>query len=303
MAPLLTRKTVIKVKLEATKGTKIATDQALLVFDLAIKPTAPYEARKGTGLYLGHNAAGVLGERSGTCSFKTELRSNGSAGMETGLAILLQGAGLAKSTESYAQHSSFAGQNTISIDVWQDGVKFGLAGAMGTCKLTGQVGQRIFCEFEFFGVWQAATDEALPAFSPSATTPMLLQGGTFTIDAAARGISKVELDLGNEVVMRPSVAAAGGIAHYLITDYDPSISIDPEADLVATYDFNGKWLDGTEAAIVLAATDGTDTVTITLPKVQIKDLAGGDRNGIAMYEYVGQCNNNGATPAITIAVT
>jgi hypothetical protein len=302
MAPLLTRKTVIKVKLEAVKGTKLTGDQAILAFDLEIKPTSPYEARKGSGLYLGHNNTGVLGERTGSCAFKTEFRANNSAGIEAGLAILFQGAGLVKSSETYAQHSSFASQNTISIDVWQDGVKFGLSGAMGTCKITGEIGKRVMCEFEFLGIWVAPVDEALPAFAPSTTIPMKLSGGVFTIGAASLQISKYELDLGNQVVMRPDPDGAAGALHFMITDYDPQISLDPEADLVATYDFNGIWLARTEAAVSLAIGDGIDDVTIATPKVQIKELALGDRDGIAMYDYVGQCNNNGATAAVTISV-
>lgn len=303
MAPLLTRKTVIKVKLESNKGTKVDADQALLVFDLEIKPTAPYEVRRGTGLYLGHNTTGILGELSGSCAFKTELRSNGSAGMENGLAILFQAAGLVKSSETYSQHSSPTNQKTISIDVWQDGVKFGLAGAMGTCKITGDIGKRMLCEFEFFGRWQAPIDEALPAYSPSSTLPMRLAGGTFTIGSSSLKISKYELDFGNNVILRPDPDGIGGIGYYMITDYDPQLSIDPEADNVATYDFNGLWLAGTEAAVSLTVTDGSDDITISTPKVQIKELSLGDRDGIAMYDYIGQCNNSGATPAISLSVS
>lgn len=301
--PLLTRKRVIKVKLEAVRGTKLAGDQAILVFDLEIKPTSPYEARKGSGLYLGHNNIGIHGERSGSCSFTTELRSDGSAGMETGVAILLQAAGFVKSTEVYSQHSNIANQKTISIDVWEDGVKKGLAGAMGTCTISGDIGKRMMLNFEFFGVWQAPIDEALPAYAPLSTIPMKLSGGTFTIGGASLKIAKYELNTGNTVVMRPDPDGAAGFLFYIITDYDPEISLDPETELIATYDYNGIWLAGTEAAVSLAVTDGTDTITISTPKVQIKELVEGDREGIQDYEYTGQCNNNGVTPAITITVT
>lgn len=303
-APLLTRKRVIKVILEATKGTKLAGTQALLVFDLDIKPTAPFEERKGTGLYRGHAQTGVLGERSGTCSFSAELRGTGTSGMEVGLAILLQACGLAKTAEVYQVHSTHTNDKTISIDVWEDGVKKGLAGASGNVTFEGTDGGRMMLNFEFSGVWQAPIDEALPAFSPSTTAPLLMQGGTFTLATESIMISRFSLNMGCVVVPRYDVDAVGGIAYFIITDYDgPIIGMDPEADLVAGYDYNGIWLARTEAAVSLALTDGTDTVTFTIPKVQYREIPEGDRSGIQIYDITGQCNHSSGNDAVAIAVT
>ena len=302
-APLLARKRVIKVKIEAEKGTKIAGDQALLVFDLDIKPTAPWEERKGTGLWRGHANKGVLGERSGTCSFKVELRGTGSHGLEAGLAILLQACGFKKTSESYGMHSTHSDDKTISIDVWEDGVKKGLAAASGEVSFEGEAGKRMMLNFEFSGIWQAPIDEALPAFAPSTTTPLRMQGGTFTLATLAIKIAKFNLKMGNNVVARGSVAAAGGIAYYMITDYDPELSIDPEADLVGGYDINGVWLAGTTAAVSLVVTDGTDVVTFTIPALNYKEIPEGDREGIQIYDVTGACIHSTGNDAVTIAVT
>lgn len=301
-APLLTRKKVIKVTLESEKGTKVAGTSAIMVFDLAINPTAPYEERKGSGLYRGHKETGVLGERSGTCNFSVELRAD-SAAMEAGLAILLQACGLKQTVQVYQVHSTPGDDKCLSIDVWEDGVKKGLAGAMGNVTFEGEAGKRMMCNFEFTGIWQAVTDEAMPAFAPATYPPIRLQGGTFTLGGESIKVGKFSLNMGNNVVMRGDVDGVGGIAHYAITDYDPVISIDPEADLVAGYDFNGIWLAGTEAAVSLAVTDGTNTATFTLPKVQARELTQGDRDGIQIYEFTGQCNHDSGNDSVAIAVT
>ncbi|RKY09835.1 MAG: hypothetical protein DRP56_02030, partial [Planctomycetota bacterium] len=128
---LLTRKRVIKVALETVKGTKVAGTQALFAFNTDIKPAAPFAERKGAGLYLGHNETGILGEGIGTCSFKVELRGAATAAIEPGIAMILQAAGL-KDNSGYKPTSAVSDQKTLSIDVWEDGVKKGLAGAMGT---------------------------------------------------------------------------------------------------------------------------------------------------------------------------
>jgi len=299
-APLLTRKKVIKVLAETDKGAKVAATSAILAFDHDINSTAPFEERKGTGLYRGHERIGSLGALSGSCKFKTELRGNGSTGMDTGLAILLQGAGLAKTSESYQVHSAHSADKTLSIDVWEDGLKKGLRGASSDLTISGENGGKVMCDFDFQGIWQTPTDEALPAYSPGSGAVLKMQGGTFTIATNAIKIAKFSLKLGCKVVPRYDMTAVGGIAYYMITDYDPILSIDPETDLVAGYDYHGVWLAGTEAAVSLVLTNGTTKVTFTLPAVQCRELSEGDRDGIQIYDFTGQCNHSSGDDAVTI---
>jgi len=304
-APLLTRKRWLEVEIETEKGTRNTSPSpsAILAFDLEINPTAPFEERKGTGLYRGHSNIGVLGERSGTCKFSTELRSNGTSGLDAGLAILLQACGFAKTSESYQVHSTHADDETISIDVWEDGVEKSLLGASGNVTFEGENGGRMMCNFEFLGVWQAPFDEpTAPTTEPGTGAPILMQSGTFTLDDSIN-ISKFSLNMGTNPIPRYDVDAAGGIAYYMITDYDSVLSIDPEADLVAGYDYYGKWLIGTEAAVSLLLTDGTVSVTFTLPKVQFREIAEGDRDGIQIYDLTGQCNHSSGNDAVTIAAS
>ena len=306
-APLLTRMRVIKVILETTKGTKLAGTSAMTVFDLEINPTATFEDRRDVGLYRGPSlASGIVSGRTGKCSFKTELRGTGEAGLEAGLAILLQACGFKKTSESYQVHSGPADDKTISIDVWEHGQKKGLAGASGNVKFGGVVGERMFLDFEFSGTWQAVVDEALPAFSPSTTTAMFIQNGTFTIDSKPLKIGNFELDMGCEVVPRRDVAGVGGIAYHMIPDFAPVLTIDPESDNVAYHDFYGLWLAGTPAAASLVLTDGAavplDTVTFTLPSVICKEISEGDRDKIAVENYVGQCQHSAGNDSVTIEV-
>jgi len=307
-APLLYRKRVIKVASETVRGTKVAGTQALEVFDLEINPTGPFQERRDTGLYRGPSLrSGIVGERSGKCSFKAELRGTGANGLEAGLAILLQACGFKKTSESYAVHSSHADDKTISIDLWQDGAKKGLAGASGNVTFGGVVGDRMFLTFAFSGIWQLKTDEALPAFSPSTTTPMFIQSGTFTLATQAIKIANFELDMGCDVVPRRDAAGVGGIAYYMIPDYTPIVKIDPEADLVTGYDFYGNWLAGTPAAIVLAVNDGAaapiDVVTFTLPSVLPKEISEGERTGVQIENWQGVCQHSSGNDSVTIAVT
>ena len=302
--PLIKKKTVIQAKIEAVKGTAETTGLTdCLVFDPDIKPTAPFIGRNGPGLYLGNANAGVIGERSGSLTFSAEVRGNGSTGMDAGLAVLLQGCGLKKTSEVYQVSSAMADHSTLTIFVFEDGKKKILHGAMGNVTFEGETGKRLMANFEFFGIWNAPTDVALPAFTPGTESPPILASGTFTVASNAKLISRLSLNMGNNVVMRPDINATSGIAHYCITDIDPVLGFDLEAELVATYDIYGAWLAGTEAAVSLVLGSGAGKeITFTIPALQYRELPEGEREGKLIYDATGQCNHSSGDDAVAISV-
>jgi len=298
-APLYKKKRVIKVILEAAKGTKLDGTSAVTVFDLDIKDTSPYEKRAATGLYRGNESKGSHGQRSGECSFKFELRGNGATGIDAGQAIILQGCGLKQTAEVYNMHSSHADDKALSIDVWEDGQKKMLTGGMGTIVFEGEVGGSLIGTCVFKGAYTEDT-EALPAHAPGTEPALKLKSGSFTLGGESILIGKFSLDMGNVVTLRPDASKASGILSACIPNTDPTVSLDPEQDLIAGYDFNGIKLAGTEAAVSLVVSNGTTTATIALPAVQTTELVPGEREGISTYDFTGQCNHSSGDDAVTI---
>jgi len=303
--PLLSEKTVIKVKLEAVMGTEDDGDTDILVYyepGQLIRSTAEFVERRGTGLYLGPKTRGVVTGSGGASTFETELITNGAQGMDAGLAILLQACGLKQTLEVYQVHSTFADQKTISIDVYEDGVIKTLYGAMGNVEFTYEAGGRVMCKFEFSGIFKAPADIALPAYAPPTYLPMMADAATFTLGGAARKINSFSLNMQNNVQPRKDAAGPGGVAHYFIASYNPQLGADPEADTVAGYDFNGIRLAGTEQACSAVVTDGTDKATFTLPKVQFMEVSPGDREGIRTYDINGQCNHDSGNDSVALEI-
>lgn len=298
----LTRKRIIQIAVESVKGTKVAGTLLLQVEDLLIDPTMEYSQRPGSGASLGNDLPGTLGERSGDVSFTTELMSDGSAGLNTGLVALFQASGFKQTVEVYEPTSNVAVMKTISIDVFEDGNKKSLAGAAGTWTIESDVGMPAKLKWEFKGVWQPKVAAALPSVTLIEQLPMKMTA--FTLGAAAVNISKYSLALNAKVeYVRDGIEA--GVINGLVVQTDPELSIDPEDQLVGDYDWNGLWLAGTVAAVVMTFSDGTDTATLTMAKVVAKELKGGDREDIKTYDYLGQANNSasGADDAISIAIT
>lgn len=311
---MLDRKRVPKIKLEATSGTKIATDQAVRAYDLTgPESEAEYLKRAGAGLYAGNAETGVHGAEVGRCSFRTPLIGTGSSGMGLGCLILLQAAWLKKTSEVYQVTSDVANWKTLTLDAWLDGQKKTLFGAMGNIVLNweGNSPDGAMLAVDLQGLYSAVTDEAMPAWVPETITPMKMI--SFEINNVDAKIHSFSLDMQNVVVpdsdpnaaavLRSNVMPGTEIAHYIIPNNAPQITIDPLDVLVATYDFDGLRRVGTEHEVEAIFSDGTDTITILMPKVQIVECKRGERNEQSTIQYVGQCNHSAGDDAVSITVT
>lgn len=287
-APIFKKKRVIKIALEITKGTQVAGTLPMRVFELEIKDTRPFEKRSGIGLSTGNNNPGCHGEDSGECTFKALVRGNGAADLDSALQVIVQGCGFKKTGSSYQISSAHTDHESLSIDVWEDGKKKTLFGAMGELKLSGTVGDKMIIDCTFIGKYAAETDQAMPAFTPGTQTPMRLKSGTFTIGGSALLIGDYELAMNNAATLRPDASDDTGILSAAIPDADPMVNINPEDQLVGDYDFDGLLKAGTTAAIVMTANDGTDSLTISTPSVQAVEKTPSERDGIATLDWSGQ---------------
>ena len=302
-APLLTRRRLIQVKIEAAKGTaETATLLDLLAWDVEISPEDPFVQRRYSSGFLGHLTPGVLEYTyAGRCKFKAELRDAGSAAIHAAVAACLTACGLKNTAETYTPTSLVATMKTLTIFVFEDGRKKSIFGAMGDCTITSENG-RMVAEFDFQGVWAAPVDAALPTptMGSAAPIPWGHASNTFTWATNAIRIGNFSMKLGNTVAPRWK---DGIILYYLVTERDPTIEIDPESDLVAGYDIYGTWLAGTTAAVAMALTNGTRTFTWTIGKAQIREIKPGDRDGILIDTVTAQMVATNGDDEFTLVVT
>lgn len=304
---ILTRRKLIQVKLEAAKGTKETTGFTdILAADPEIQSTGPTERRPGGGEYMGNVQTATVGEQSGTCSLRAEMRGNGTLGLDAGVAALLQACGFgAPVTGVYKPASDPANQKTCTLQVWEEGVKKILYGAMGNLRLEGEMGKPLWANCEFQGIYEPPGDVARPTPSFGTETPPVLKGCTFTIGGASRNVTSFSLDMQNEIALLTSIVPATGIAYAQKRDRDPVVSFDLEAEAVGGggYDVFGAWLAGTEAALSLVMGSGAGKqITISIPKLQYRDIPEGDRDGFQTWNIAGQCNHNTGDDDVSITV-
>jgi len=287
---MLSKLQVLAAKTETTNGTAIAlaaADAAFFVRNLTITPEAdePPRMYQGTASPMPDE----IGARKINFSFDVEAHGLGSVGVPTWAKTFLTACGFYLDAQTYklaTAEPSTTGDvpRTITIGGYQDGRLFTAAGCMGNVVFVLTNGKIGLCRFEFQGKLVSVTDTALIAPTLPAVTPPRASNMTMAYNSEVPRVAQIEIDMGNEVYLRPDAsdsAGSSGYAYATITDRRPIITWAPEAVLVADHDVYGGWVAGTVAAFsaVLGAT-GNNIMTFAAPAAQVTSPSPTDANGI-----------------------
>jgi hypothetical protein len=296
---LLKRKTVLAAEIETTAYTAetlVAADSNFNVFNVAVSPTIPFRQRPDSASFS--QRQGTSGSRFGSVTFMVDLTGNGAAGTPTWASEFFPACGWTESTGTFSPKSEAPGTNvkTLTIGIYEDGRRKILRGCAGTFRIILESGQDAMVEFTFTGAWGAVTDATILTPTYPSQIPLRFANGTFSLNSVDLCVQRVEFNAGNNVIMRedPGASDASGFKGALISDRTVTGTLDPESELVGTADWYGDWLANTERAVSAVLTDGTDTVTISVPKAQITTIAEGDRNSLRTDQITFQGNYNSA---------
>lgn len=295
--PLLKRIRTLAAKVETTVGTDAslgAADGAFNAYDVMFQAAIETELREGQGGFS--HLSSVPGARRGLATFKTDLGWDGTATVPTWASVLLPACGWVNSSGTFTPRSEATGSNvkSLTLGCYMQGKLKKLVGAVGSFRLVFPTGRMAFAEWSFEGVWVAPTDVALLTPTYPTALPIRFASGTCSYNSDALKVENVAINSGNEITMRPDPTTEGFCAG-IITNRRPTITANPEADLVANRDVYGDWVGSTEAefSIVLDGPSTSD-ITISAPKAQIINAQEGDRSRLVTDEIEWQCQKNGA---------
>jgi hypothetical protein len=283
---MLNALTQVAAKIEVTEGTAIALAgaDAFLAMNPSFKPSINVEGRDNLTSSLSR-FAGVPGLRSAVMEFDVELKGSGTAGTAPALGKLLKACGFGETVSagtSVTYKPASSSISSITLGMYADGIHYQMWGCRGDVSLKLEAGKPGMLHFVFTGADFSVTTLAMlsSGVAYESTLPIPFQTATMTIDSYAALIGTMEFRLGNTVTLRPSVNASSGNFSAVITKRNPTLSIDPEEVIIATYDFFGKWRSGALGALTLALTGAAGNIcTITAPKVQYTSITPADRGG------------------------
>jgi len=310
---MLTRKTVILAKIEATYGVDpVPTPAAncLLVADVDLKVQGEVVERDFIRSSLSRLQF-VRGIRHVELSFRTELKGTGTRGSLPAFgwegplfrACAMSETVTASTSIVYAPVST--GFESCTIYLYKDGIFHKILGCRGSFKLNFEVGKYPTVEWTFKGLYQAPTDASPGAQTLSSVKPVPVLAGAFTIGGYAGVITKLELDQGVTVSERKSLNAATGIVGFDVTERNPQGSIDPETVTEAAGSFWSNWESAAALALNIGPIGATagNIVQVAAPKVQYRDMTYADRNGVMTYAVPFALAMNAGDDELSITIT
>lgn len=290
--PLLGRKRVLGMKVEATPGTAesiTTSEETIIAYDPVIQTDIKFDDRPSQGSF-GHytSVAGALG---GIATFKTSLVGYQSA-VPKWATVLLAGCRFGTSSLVVSPSSQAPGSTvkTLTIACYIDGVRKILRGCAGNAFFNFVAGELIWIDWKFMGIWVTPTDVSLPVPTVTTDSPLKFTCSTaMTLDPGtpwSPKVSKMTLDLGNNVIMRHDGGATdgSGYAHAMVTNSKIVGTMDPEAVLVATNANYTQLVAGTTSAWAFSLGTGANKIDFAAPKLQFTKLTEGDRNGLTTDE-------------------
>lgn len=280
---------------EGTAETLVAAD-VLVAFEPEFEPIIEMAERNPARSSLSSHPS-VPGARSARMRFKAELVGGGAgygigsaaAGVNNGLSDALRACGVAEvlvASTSATYTPASASVPSVTLGLHKDGKLYKLWGARGNCSLVAEKGKPVRLEFDFLGADFSITDASLlGSVTYNTTLPPAFLSASLTVDSYAATLSRLSIDFGNTLHLRPDVNTASGHKSCVITDRRPMMSFDPEEVLVATEDYFGNWRGGgTMAFTTTIGSAAGNTHALTAPALQYHDVKKSSREGQTALE-------------------
>ena len=205
--------------------------------------------------------------------------------------------------------------NNATIEVFKDGKKVKAKGCMGNVEFQFNHGDACVAQFTMQGILQAGfgyVDAAIPAnayeghklpptflgsrvtLSGTANNPVASNRyGSGAAGAIEGALSQIRLNSGNNVLLQDNSLDPDGTTFAIVTDREPTGSINPSEVFNAEYNFMQQFINGTPVRmkILLGATSHNDVTTADLnsfdfmcPGITFTGLADADRDGVNIFD-------------------
>ena len=296
--PLITRQKVVAVKTESTPGTAetlAAANGVMNCYNATFTPDLPVVDRPSQGTYDAPLNS-IQSTRAGNIAFDFDVLGGASAPYWF-THVLTQCGFSVSSLTATAVGSENTSTSTVAI--YQDGIRKQVAGAMGNLTIPFNVGEPLQANVDFRGKYVAADDTSILAPTYLTTDPPRVASATITLGGSALNFSSGTITIENNITLRPDDSDSTGYVAAAMTQQRITVSIDPEATLVATRDDYGDLLANNVGTFSLTVGSGGNQVVVTIPGCQKIDVQDGDRDGIMTHPL--ELLHTGSTAATIVS--
>ncbi len=177
------------------------------------------------------------------------------------------------------------GMISATVGYYHDGTRELIYGARGNWSLRGETGQPAFMVFEYTGVTDDPSDTALLSPTYETTVPPVLKGTNLVFDAFSPKVGAIGIDLQNAVALRKDMGHAKGAHSARIGGRNPQLTVSPEMDLIANFDFYGRLRGETlHKTIFDVGSVSGNRFKVISPETQIGQDTPSDRDGVSTVD-------------------
>jgi len=226
--------------------------------------------------------AGTLGLGSVAITFNHQLQMNGIAPPIT---PLLKACGYKNTGGVFTPRTT--GFESCTMWVWEENILWKIAGCRGNADWNFKAGDPVSVAFNMQGRWAVPIDSTYPtSVTDNGGKPCVAMNRAFVFSGDNPVTESLQFSLNNAITLQPNLddSVSQGIEEVAITGRDAKGSFNPEVVLAATTDFYAIFSALTQTAITYVVGDGTDNMTISLPKCELENVSPGDQSGIAIYD-------------------
>lgn len=316
-------------KIETTEGTFSAPgvgDKKFLVRNLKYKPVNPKGEREARSNFFSthpHVGTAIGGELTFELDLYAEDQTNRPAWVNALLAacrwgVFTGGGGAAAHVINPISANNLITCPPLSMSCNVDGFEHRLAGCRGNCVFKLRTGKEIAAAFRFLGVHAAHVDTAMlsptfdtnaddcPSFISAALALTGVSPATDALTAAEAVLEGLEIDLGNELFLRPDANAAFGYRSCQIVAGMPKVRLDPEWVAKTVFDY----IENLRLDYLFSLTTGQlngkaakNNIKFDMPRVQFETVDPESRGGIRIAQIQGIGRGNAGNDELTITLS
>ena len=238
---------------------------------------------------------GIIGKRKATVTFDMEINPQlfDDTNYMGVLTAILQACAFEQTynANSPVQYTEVLGEgaimlaNSVSIRYLEGGQEYQLAGARGTVKISGKVGEPMILSASLTGKIVSINSVSIDYtnFTYMETNPDIVIGGGLNLGLSNAGASAFELDLGNKLQDVSDIGENFGIGAEIITERAPVFKVDPAED-DDTFDELITAFNNQNNQSLSYKTSGTDKFIEISLNSKIQPFTSKTREGIIVFD-------------------
>lgn len=305
--PIRIARAIVGVIIESTPGAFLEPTACFHAENISINPTSNWYDQNPTRAHFGRLDSIPAGAE---VEINFEVMATGgvtagaaAAGVAPYWDVAMMACGhqriiVAATSVAYKPSTKFDGSGTTTVQpsegytvaVWDEGPgggttgpRYACVGSQGNFSYSTKMGEGLRLKFNMKGAYVAVADDAsIPSVTDTPLLPPTFLGAQLTVHSnAALAYEGFEFDKANVLSKRVDAAATNGLKGYWITAHKPTVKVNPEMVLVASFDYYSKWRAGTVGNFQTAVMGGTagNRFQFVAGRTQIADIGHGEREG------------------------